>query len=72
MGRYISAALAWYVFAEVAEVKEHWSDIEVILQSDEPKLELYAHVLLRDRHLPLIDLFKKEIRGNFEAITAQK
>ena len=51
---------------------EHWSDIEIILQSDEPKLELYSHILLRDRHLPIIELLRKEISDNFKAITEQK
>lgn len=55
-----------------ALASEHWSDIEVVLQSDTPKLEMYAHFLLRDRHLPLVEILRKEVRSNFEAISNQK
>lgn len=51
---------------------EHWSDIEVILKSQEPLLEMYAHFLVRDRHLPLVELLRKEVLNNFETITSQK
>ena len=52
--------------------REHWSDIEVILRSQEPLLEMYAHFLVRDRHLPLVELLRKEVLNNFETITGQK
>jgi len=51
---------------------EHWSDIEIILRSQEPQLEMYAHLLVRDRHLPLVELLRKEVQNNFETITSQK
>ena len=52
--------------------KEHWSDIEVVLKSMDPPLEMYAHFLVRDRHLPLVDLLKSEVQNNFETISNQK
>jgi hypothetical protein len=54
------------------KASEHWSDIEVILRSQEPLLEMYAHFLVRDRHLPLVELLRKEVQNNFETITGQK
>ena len=54
------------------KASEHWSDIEVILRSQEPQLEMYAHFLVRDRHLPLVELLRKEVLNNFETITGQK
>ncbi len=38
----------------------------------EPPLEMYAHFLLRDRHLPLVDLLRSEVENNFQAISEQK
>lgn len=52
--------------------QEHWSDIEVILKSTDPFLEMYAHFLVRDKHLTLIDLLKAEVQNNFQAISDQK
>ncbi len=43
-----------------------------ILRSQEPQLEMYAHFLVRDRHLPLVELLRKEALNNFETITGQK
>ena len=43
------------------KASEQWSDIEVILRSQEPLLEMYAHFLVRDRHLPLVELLRKEV-----------
>ena len=43
------------------KASEHWSDIEVILRSQEPLLEMYAHFLIRDRHLQLVELLRKEV-----------
>ena len=61
------------LFARYCEkAHEHWSDIEVILKSFNPPLEMYAHFLVRDRHLPLVDLLKNEVQNNFEAISEQK
>ena len=54
------------------KASEHWSDIEVILRSQEPLLEMYAHFLVRDRHLPLVELLRKEVLNNFETISSQK
>lgn len=52
--------------------QEHWSDIEVILKSTDPVLEMYAHFLVRDRHLPMVDMLKKEVQNNFKTISDQK
>ena len=46
--------------------------ISLILRSQEPLLEMYAHFLVRDRHLPLVELLRKEVLNNFETITSQK
>ena len=54
------------------KAKEHWSDIEVVLESDSPKLEMYAHFLLRDKHLPLADFLRGEVQNSFEIISEQK
>ena len=54
------------------KAKEHWSDIEIVLKSMEPPLEMYAHFLVRDRHLPLVDLLRSEVENNFQAISEQK
>lgn len=54
------------------KAKDHWSDIEVVLESDSPKLEMYTHFLLRDKHLPLVDFLREEIKNNFEVISEQK
>lgn len=51
---------------------DHWSDIEIILMSDEPILKLYAHFLLRDKHLPLVEALRSEVQNNFKTITGQK
>ncbi len=55
-----------------SKAREHWSDIEIILLSNNPPVELYAHFLLRDKHLPLVNFLKEEVRNNFEAIADQK
>lgn len=52
--------------------KDHWFDIEVVLESDSPKLEMYTHFLLRDKHLPLVDFLRSEIKNNFDLISEQK
>ena len=52
--------------------KDHWSDIEVVLESDSPKLEMHTHFLLRDKHLPLVDFLRSEIKNNFDLISDQK
>lgn len=44
----------------------------LILRSQEPLLEMYAHFLVRDRHLPLVELLRKEVLNNFETISSQK
>ena len=54
------------------KAKDHWSDIEVVLESDSPRLEMYTHFLLRDKHLPLVDFLRDEIKNNFELISEQK
>ena len=54
------------------KAKEHWSDIEIVLKSMEPPLEMHAHFLVRDRHLPLVDLLRSEVENNFQAISEQK
>ncbi|MBO4625435.1 MAG: hypothetical protein J5646_08105 [Bacteroidales bacterium] len=54
------------------KARDHWSDIEVVLESDSPKLEMYSHFLLRDKHLPLVDFLRNEIHNNFEIISDQK
>ena len=33
---------------------------------------MYAHFLVRDRHLPLVELLKNEVHNNFKAISEQK
>ena len=55
-----------------SKAREHWSDIEINLLSNDPPIELYAHFLLRDRHLPLVDILRNEVRNNFETISEQK
>ena len=61
------------MFARYCEkAHEHWSDIELILKSLDPPLEMYAHFLVRDRHLPLVELLKNEVHNNFKAISEQK
>lgn len=54
------------------KASEHWSDIEVILKSQDPQLEMYAHFLVRDRHLPIVDLLRNEVLNNFKSITEEK
>lgn len=54
------------------KAKDHWSDIEVVLESDSPRIEMYTHFLLRDKHLPLVEFLQGEIQNNFELISEQK
>ena len=54
------------------EAKDHWSDVEIVLESDSPKLEFYSHLLVRDRHLPMVDYLRDEIYDNFGMISEQK
>lgn len=51
---------------------EHWSDIEIVLRSDNPRLEMFAHLLVRDRHLPLVEMLRNGVVNNFETISEQK
>ena len=44
----------------------------LILRSQEPLFEMYALFLVRDRHLPLVELLRKEVLNNFETISSQK
>jgi len=54
------------------ESKEHWSDIEIELKSTQSEQTLFAHFLLRDQHLPLVDILRNEVLSNFKTISEQK
>lgn len=54
------------------KASERWSDIEVILRSQEPRMEMYAHFFVRDKHLPIVDLLRNEVLNNFKMISEQK
>lgn len=51
---------------------EHWTDIEVEMRSTQLEQTLYAHFLLRDKHLPLVDILRNEVLNNFKSISDQK
>ena len=55
-----------------SKAREHWSDIEIVLLSNDPPVELYAHFLLRDKHMPLVNILKSEVSNNFAAISEEK
>lgn len=52
--------------------KDRWSDIEIEMHSTQPELTLFAHFLLRDKHLPLVDILRAEVLNNFQSISEQK
>lgn len=54
------------------QASEHWSDVEVEMRSTKPDLTMYAHFLLRDQHLPLVEILKGEVFNNFNTILEQK
>lgn len=50
----------------------HWSDIEIELKSDIEEQVFYAHLLIRDKHLSLVDILRNEVLSNFKTISEQK
>lgn len=54
------------------DAQEHWSDIEVEMRSTQLEQTYYAHFLLRDKHLPLVDILRNEVLNNFKTISEQK
>lgn len=54
------------------ESDEHWTDIEIEMRSTQLEQTLYAHFLLRDKHLPLVEILRNEVLNNFKSISDQK
>lgn len=55
-----------------SEAQEHWSDIEIELKSTQTEQTLFAHFLIRDHHLHLVDILRNEVMSNFKSISEQK
>lgn len=55
-----------------SESTEHWTDIEIEMRSTHLEQTLYAHFLLRDKHLPLVDILRNEVLNNFKSVSDQK
>lgn len=51
---------------------DHWSDIEIEMKSTQPLQTYYAHFLLRDQHIPLVQILRNEVLSNFKSISEQK
>ena len=51
--------------------KEEWEDREVIIENTDTG-DLYAHLIYRDRHRPVIDALVEEILNDSETILSQK